>query len=74
MEQHPEPKHPDQDYDQVPIDFSFVLASSVHDMKNSLGMLLNTLGAMMEASPPRMPSRLNSFQHWSMRRRVLTVS
>lgn len=53
MEQHLESKHPDQDYDQVPIDFSFVLASSVHDMKNSLGMLLNTLGAMMEASPPK---------------------
>lgn len=38
---------------QVPIDFSFVLASSVHDMKNSLGMLLSTLAAMMEKSPPR---------------------
>lgn len=45
--------HADQDYDQVPIDFSFVLASSVHDMKNSLGMLLNTLSAMVEASPPK---------------------
>lgn len=38
---------------QVPIDFSFVLASSVHDMKNSLGMLLHTLAAMMENSPPK---------------------
>lgn len=43
---------PDQDYDQVPINFSFVLASSVHDMKNSLGMLLNTLSQMMETLPP----------------------
>ena len=25
------------------IDFSMVLASAVHDMKNSLGMLLNSL-------------------------------
>lgn len=41
------------DYDHMPIDFSFVLASSVHDMKNSLGMLLNTLSAMMEKSPPK---------------------
>ena len=41
------------DLGQVPIDFSFVLASSVHDMKNSLGMLLHTLSAMMENSPPR---------------------
>jgi signal transduction histidine kinase len=41
------------EYVNVPIDFSFVLASSVHDMKNSLGMLLNTLSAMMENSPPR---------------------
>jgi signal transduction histidine kinase len=37
----------------LPIDFSFVLASSVHDMKNSLGMLLNTLAAMVENSPPK---------------------
>ncbi len=36
-----------------PIDFSFVLASSVHDMKNSLGMLLNTVAAMVESSPPK---------------------
>lgn len=36
-----------------PIDFSFVLASSVHDMKNSLGMLLNTLAIMVEKSPPK---------------------
>jgi signal transduction histidine kinase len=35
------------------VDFSFVLASSVHDMKNSLGMLLNTLADMMEQSPPK---------------------
>lgn len=42
-----------EDYDHVPIDFSFVLASSVHDMKNSLGMLLNTLAAMTEVSPPK---------------------
>lgn len=35
------------------IDFSFVLASSVHDMKNSLGMLLSTINAMMEKSPPK---------------------
>ncbi len=38
---------------QIPIDFSFVLASSVHDMKNSLGMLLNTLAAMVENAPPK---------------------
>jgi signal transduction histidine kinase len=40
-------------HEQMPIDFSFVLASSVHDMKNSLGMLLHTLSAMMENSPPK---------------------
>lgn len=33
------------------VDFAFVLASSVHDMKNSLGMLLSTLATMMEQSP-----------------------
>ncbi|MEN0037509.1 MAG: HAMP domain-containing sensor histidine kinase [Cellvibrio sp.] len=46
-------KSDNTEYGNVPIDFSFVLASSVHDMKNSLGMLLNTLSAMMENSPPR---------------------
>lgn len=35
------------------IDFSFVLASGVHDMKNSLGMLLNTLAEVMERYPPQ---------------------
>jgi K+-sensing histidine kinase KdpD len=42
-----------KEYSHVPIDFAFVLASSVHDMKNSLGMLLHTLSAMMENSPPQ---------------------
>lgn len=35
-------KHPDSQDTQA-IDFSMVLASAVHDMKNSLGMLLNSL-------------------------------
>jgi signal transduction histidine kinase len=35
------------------LDFSFVLASSVHDMKNSVGMLLTTLAAMTEKYPPQ---------------------
>ena len=37
----------------VKMDFSFVLASSVHDMKNSIGMLLNTLASMAESAPPK---------------------
>ncbi len=32
-------------------DFSLVLASSVHDMKNSLGMLLNSLDSLMQDMP-----------------------
>ncbi|WP_331352309.1 HAMP domain-containing sensor histidine kinase [Cellvibrio sp. UBA7671] len=48
-----EQKNGNENYGQTPIDFSFVLASSVHDMKNSLGMLLNTLSAMMTSSPPK---------------------
>lgn len=32
------------------LDFSLVLASSVHDMKNSLGMLLNSLEVVVEES------------------------
>ncbi|MDQ2075568.1 sensor histidine kinase KdpD [Marinimicrobium sp. ABcell2] len=42
------------DKDQVnTLDFSFVLASSVHDMKNSLGMLLNSLEVMVQEAPPQ---------------------
>lgn len=40
-------------FEDAPVDFALVLASSVHDMKNSLGMLLNTLATMMENSPPQ---------------------
>ncbi|MDX1757639.1 MAG: HAMP domain-containing sensor histidine kinase [Marinobacter sp.] len=35
--------HHQPDGGEHPIDFSMVLASAVHDMKNSLGMLLNSL-------------------------------
>jgi K+-sensing histidine kinase KdpD len=49
----PEQKGDNQIPGETPIDFSFVLASSVHDMKNSLGMLLNTLAAMVASSPPK---------------------
>ncbi len=35
------------------LDFSFVLAHSVHDMKNSLGMLLTTLAGLMDRYPPQ---------------------
>lgn len=34
------------------IDFSMVLASSVHDMKNSVGMLLASLETVIEQMPP----------------------
>jgi K+-sensing histidine kinase KdpD len=43
------------------IDFSFVLASSVHDMKNSLGMLLNTLAEVMEQYPPQNTEHAKSY-------------
>lgn len=33
------------------VPFSMMLASSVHDIKNSLGMLLNTLDAIIEDTP-----------------------
>lgn len=42
----------DRDQDDT-LDFSFVLASSVHDMKNSLGMLLNSLESMAQDAPPQ---------------------
>ncbi len=34
-------------------DFSLLLASSVHDMKNSLNMLLNSLEELIEEYPPK---------------------
>ncbi|RYZ78801.1 MAG: sensor histidine kinase, partial [Moraxellaceae bacterium] len=43
------------------IDFSFILASSVHDMKNSLGMLLNTLGDVMEKYPAQNQEQAGSY-------------
>lgn len=43
------------------LDFSFVLASSVHDMKNSLGMLLHTLEDMLEQTPPQNDSQRRTF-------------
>lgn len=43
------------------IDFSFVLASSVHDMKNSLGMLLNTLSEVMVQYPPQNTEHVKSY-------------
>jgi len=49
------------DYRHSPIDFSFVLAFSVHDMKNSLGMLISTLSNMMETSPPTDPQQAAFF-------------
>lgn len=55
-------KYPHKDdYRHSPIDFSFVLASSVHDMKNSLGMLLSTLANMIENSPPTDPQQAKFF-------------
>lgn len=35
------------------VDFSFIIASSVHDMKNSVGMLLNTIGDVIKEYPPQ---------------------
>ena len=41
------------------LDFSFVLASSVHDMKNSLCMLLGSLEEMIQESPPQNDEQKN---------------
>ncbi|MGD8176480.1 sensor histidine kinase [Marinimicrobium sp. ARAG 43.8] len=43
------------------LDFSFVLASSVHDMKNSLGMLLHTLETMLVENPPENDAQRKTF-------------
>lgn len=51
-----DPARPSED-----LDFSLVLASSVHDMKNSLGMLLHTLGEVIEQSPPQDAAQARQF-------------
>ena len=44
------------------IDFSMVLASSVHDMKNSVGMLLASLESVIADSPPANPEQSGRFR------------
>jgi len=43
------------------IDFSLVIASSVHDMKNSVGMLLSSLESVIQASPQDDPVMAKHF-------------
>ncbi len=43
------------------IDFSLVLASSVHDMKNSVGMLMASLEQVIEDTPPESPAQAKRF-------------
>ncbi len=44
-----------------PIDFSLVIASSVHDMKNSVGMLLATVEGVMQDTPPENAAQAKRF-------------
>jgi signal transduction histidine kinase len=41
-------------------DFSFIIASSVHDMKNSLGMLINSVETLCESLPEELKDALNT--------------
>ncbi len=40
-------------------DFTFIIASSVHDMKNSLGMLIHSVDELCERLPPELKDALN---------------
>ncbi len=51
----------DQPEEQEGPDFSTVLASSVHDMKNSLGMLLNSLDEIVAAVVPANDEQARQF-------------
>ena len=44
-----------------PIDFSLLLASSVHDIKNSLGMLLTSLDEVVDISKEQRPGHRRSY-------------
>jgi K+-sensing histidine kinase KdpD len=60
------PNRPDTQRKSVPnIDFSMVLASAVHDMKNSLGMLLNSLDDLRREQSEAIgeSSRFNTLQY-----------
>lgn len=50
-----------QQSERAKADFSLVLASSVHDMKNSLGMLLNSLEVMVRDAPPQDEHQAKNF-------------
>ncbi len=43
------------------INFSMVLASSVHDMKNSIGMLMASLEDVIQETPPANPAQRKRF-------------
>ncbi len=43
------------------VDFSMVIASSVHDMKNSIGMLVASLEHFMEEHPPENPGQTKHY-------------
>ncbi|MCU7871611.1 MAG: HAMP domain-containing histidine kinase [Candidatus Thiodiazotropha sp. (ex Lucinoma borealis)] len=49
------------------MDFSDILASIIHDMKNSLGMVINTLDELAIESGHQENSKLASLQHESKR-------
>lgn len=51
----------DKECKKKPLDFSLVLASSVHDMKNSLGMLLNTLEGVIADTPAQNEEQAKRF-------------
>ena len=41
--------------DDEQLDFSTVIASTVHDMKNSLGLLMQSYGQLIAHLPPTAP-------------------
>ncbi|ODS23719.1 histidine kinase [Candidatus Endobugula sertula] len=51
MNKQPNSEHVSPQKNGVDLDFSLVLAPSVHDMKNSLSMLLNSLEEIIEEAP-----------------------
>lgn len=56
---------PEDNREQHNIDFSMVLASAVHDMKNSLGMLLNSLDELRQEHTDTIgeSSKFNTLQY-----------
>ncbi len=64
MTQSVKPEVPPRAGNEHPVEFSMIMASAVHDMKNSLGMLLHSLDELRRELPDQTAeSRMNTLRY-----------